>query len=389
MQDIKTHFVEFAGDQNGSRFIQQKLETTNSDEKQMAFDEILPNVLQLMQDVFGNYVIQKFFEHGDQTQKKILANRMKGQVVALSMQMYGCRVVQKVNPSSPGALTGTKCLQALEHVLVDQQISLAQELEKDVMRLVKDQNGNHVIQKAIERVPHSEISFIFDAFRGQICTLANHTYGCRVIQRILEKSDKPSELYSSVVQELHQSGSTLITDQFGNYVTQALLDHGLPEDRVKIIVIVRDNIMSFSRHKYASNVVERCLVQGTEEQKRQLMMKILEPSDSRESNLLQMIKDQYANYVLQKFMDLMKGQEHAMLIEAIGPELIKAKRAGCIGKQIAAIEKKMPHPARNGHYIHSESAGSEAASAGASVTASPPSATARNASEQPVIQLSS
>ena len=49
-----------------------------------------------MSDVFGNYVIQKFFEHGDQTQKKTLASKMKGQVYTLSTQMYACRVVQKV-----------------------------------------------------------------------------------------------------------------------------------------------------------------------------------------------------------------------------------------------------------------------------------------------------
>jgi NifU-like protein involved in Fe-S cluster formation len=50
-----------------------------------------------MTDVFGNYVIQKLFEHGDQNQKKILANKMKGRVLDLSLQMYGCRVVQKVS----------------------------------------------------------------------------------------------------------------------------------------------------------------------------------------------------------------------------------------------------------------------------------------------------
>ncbi len=49
-----------------------------------------------MKDVFGNYVIQKFFEHGNMVQKKILANAMKGKVVDLSTQMYACRVVQKV-----------------------------------------------------------------------------------------------------------------------------------------------------------------------------------------------------------------------------------------------------------------------------------------------------
>jgi pumilio RNA-binding family len=49
--------VEFSGDQHGSRFIQQKLETANSEEKQIVFDEIVPHsALQLIQDVFGNYV---------------------------------------------------------------------------------------------------------------------------------------------------------------------------------------------------------------------------------------------------------------------------------------------------------------------------------------------
>jgi mRNA-binding protein PUF3 len=61
------------------------------------FREIEPNAIQLMKDVFGNYVIQKFFEHGNQIQKKVLAGVMKGKVVDLSVQMYACRVVQKVS----------------------------------------------------------------------------------------------------------------------------------------------------------------------------------------------------------------------------------------------------------------------------------------------------
>jgi len=56
-KDIFGYIVEFSGDQHGSRFIQQKLETTTSEEKQIVFDEIVPdNALQLIQDVFGNYV---------------------------------------------------------------------------------------------------------------------------------------------------------------------------------------------------------------------------------------------------------------------------------------------------------------------------------------------
>jgi mRNA-binding protein PUF3 len=96
LTDIYDDVVEFAGDQHGSRFIQQKLETANSEVKDKIFKELEPNALQLMQDVFGNYVIQKFFEHGDQTQKKILGRKMKGHVLSLANQMYACRVVQKV-----------------------------------------------------------------------------------------------------------------------------------------------------------------------------------------------------------------------------------------------------------------------------------------------------
>jgi mRNA-binding protein PUF3 len=96
LTEIKGYLVEFAGDQHGSRFIQQKLESANSEVKDSVFRELEENALQLMQDVFGNYVIQKFFEHGDQIQKKILVGKMKGHVLELANQMYACRVVQKV-----------------------------------------------------------------------------------------------------------------------------------------------------------------------------------------------------------------------------------------------------------------------------------------------------
>jgi hypothetical protein len=49
----------FSADQYGSRFIQQKLETASTEEKDMVFAEIMPQALTLMTDVFGNYVVQK------------------------------------------------------------------------------------------------------------------------------------------------------------------------------------------------------------------------------------------------------------------------------------------------------------------------------------------
>jgi hypothetical protein len=64
IRDIKDHVVECAMDQYGSRFIQQKYDVTTPEEKELILSEILPEAYNLMNDVFGNYVVQKLFEYG-------------------------------------------------------------------------------------------------------------------------------------------------------------------------------------------------------------------------------------------------------------------------------------------------------------------------------------
>ncbi|RAR02400.1 ARM repeat-containing protein [Stemphylium lycopersici] len=322
LTDIKDHVVEFAGDQHGSRFIQQKLETANSEVKESVFRELEENALQLMQDVFGNYVIQKFFEHGDQTQKKILVGKMKGHVLELANQMYACRVVQK----------------ALEHALTEQQASMVKELEKDVLKTVKDQNGNHVIQKVIDRVPMQHIQKIVEAFRGNVGVLSVNSYGCRVIQRLLEKVQEPQRRF--ILTELHAEGPKLITDQYGNYVTQHVIEHGLPDDRAKIVSLIKAQFLLFSKHKFASNVVERCLICGDDAQRRELVSVVLSKNDRGETNVMNLLRDGYGNYVIQKLLDTLSRDDYEMFVQALKPELEKAKKV-IPGKQCVSVEKKM------------------------------------------------
>ncbi|KAI4671076.1 uncharacterized protein J4E88_009474 [Alternaria novae-zelandiae] len=322
LTDIKGHVVEFAGDQHGSRFIQQKLESANSEVKESVFRELEENALQLMQDVFGNYVIQKFFEHGDQVQKKILVAKMKGHVLALANQMYACRVVQK----------------ALEHALTEQQAEMVKELEKDVLKTVKDQNGNHVIQKVIDRVPMQYIQKVVEAFRGNVGVLSVNSYGCRVVQRLLEKVPEPQRRF--ILNELHAEGPKLITDQYGNYVTQHVIEHGLPEDRAKIVALIKAQFLLFSKHKFASNVVEQCLKCSDDAQRRELVSVILAKNERGESNVMNLLRDGYGNYVIQKMLDTLNRDDYEKFVQALKPELEKAKKV-IPGKQCVSVEKKM------------------------------------------------
>jgi len=95
------------------------------------------------------------------------------------------------------------------------------ELDGHVLKCVKDQNGNHVVQKCIECVEPRALQFVIGAFAGQVYSLSTHPYGCRVIQRILEHCTP--EQTQGILQELHAATDQLIQDQYGNYVIQHVL----------------------------------------------------------------------------------------------------------------------------------------------------------------------
>jgi pumilio RNA-binding family len=117
--------------------------------------------------------------------------------------MYGCRVVQK----------------ALEVISLEQKKLLVQELKEAVIDCIYDQNGNHVIQKCIEKMPSEQVDFILHTILDKpnhVKDLCLHTYGCRVIQRILEKchDSQTDPIIEAIILDIQ----ALTKDQFGNYV---------------------------------------------------------------------------------------------------------------------------------------------------------------------------
>ncbi|XP_037668420.1 pumilio homolog 2 isoform X3 [Choloepus didactylus] len=321
LRDLIGHIVEFSQDQHGSRFIQQKLERATPAERQMVFNEILQAAYQLMTDVFGNYVIQKFFEFGSLDQKLALATRIRGHVLPLALQMYGCRVIQK----------------ALESISSDQQSEMVKELDGHVLKCVKDQNGNHVVQKCIECVQPQSLQFIIDAFKGQVYVLSTHPYGCRVIQRILEHCTAEQTL--SILEELHQHTEQLVQDQYGNYVIQHVLEHGRPEDKSKIVSEIRGKVLALSQHKFASNVVEKCVTHASRAERALLIDEVCCQNDGPHSALYTMMKDQYANYVVQKMIDVAEPAQRKIIMHKIRPH-ITTLRKYTYGKHILAKLEK-------------------------------------------------
>mmetsp|Transcript_1950 Transcript_1950/g.2660 ORF Transcript_1950/g.2660 Transcript_1950/m.2660 type:complete len:1160 (+) Transcript_1950:323-3802(+) len=335
--DLRQNAVQFCRDQHGSRFIQQQFEVASKHERQLLFDEILPHAFSLMTDVFGNYVIQKLFDYGTTDQREELASLLIGNAVQLSLQMYGCRVVQK----------------ALEYVSISKLLILVAEFNGHVMKCVQDQNGNHVIQKCIEvasraaqqegilpngETLHSRIQFIIDAFAGQTERLSTHAYGCRVIQRILEHCVNPQKLV--ILREIESSFPRLVQDQYGNYVIQHILRYGRASDRAMLMEAVKANLLSYSQHKFASNVVEKCLQYGSYDERAQIIMRLFQYPNSRESLLQQMVCDPYANYVVQKIIDVADEDQRNRIVNELRANSAQLKRY-TFGKHIISRLEKL------------------------------------------------
>uniref|UniRef100_A0A672S0G7 Pumilio homolog 1 n=1 Tax=Sinocyclocheilus grahami TaxID=75366 RepID=A0A672S0G7_SINGR len=266
LREIAGHVMEFSQDQHGSRFIQLKLERASPAERQLVFNEILQAAYQLMVDVFGNYVIQKFFEGG-------------------------CRF--QLEPD----LFGTCFMQY------------------------------KLFQRRKITVP--KLALVF--------ALSTHPYGCRVIQRILEHCLPEQTL--PILEEIHQHTEQLVQDQYGNYVIQHVLEHGRAEDKSKIVSEIRGNVLGLSQHKFASNVVEKCVTHSLRAERAMLIDEVCSMADGPHSALYTMMKDQYANYVVQKMIDVAEPTQRKIVMHKIRPH-IATLRKYTYGKHILAKLEK-------------------------------------------------
>ena len=166
------------------------------------------------------------------------------------------------------------------------------------MKIIKGEHGNHVIQKVIEIVPRRFIGFIMDAFRGRVSELSTDQFACRVVQRALEHGTDADR--AMIMDEIHSCSQILITDTYGNYVAQHVIQNAREEDRAKMIRLVTKQIVMFSKHKFASNVVEKCIEFGSREQRQNIRKAFTTPGNDGRVPLPALMKDQYANYVIRK-----------------------------------------------------------------------------------------
>jgi len=93
----------------------------------------------------------------------------------------------------------------------------------NVIEMVYDPQGVHVIEKIIICFDEDKVSFIYDYALQNFMKLANNTNGLCIIKKITAHA-KNEETIRKIQQKLLENCNSLIQNPFGNYAIQAAVD---------------------------------------------------------------------------------------------------------------------------------------------------------------------
>ncbi|AGO11717.1 AaceriADL056Wp [[Ashbya] aceris (nom. inval.)] len=245
-------YLQLATDQYGCRFLQRKLENPaeSNQVRDLMYSQIKPYLLDLILDPFGNYLIQKLCEYLTLDQKTSMIQDIYTHVFEISINQYGTRSLQKI-------IDTTETEQHIDMIVsgFSQQFTSINQ----VVTLINDLNGNHVIQKCIFKFQPTKFDFIIDAIveKDNIIKISTHKHGCCVLQKLLSVCTLQQIFKISV--KIIQYLPGLINDQFGNYIIQFLFDIKELDFYLlgEIFSKLSHELCQLSCLKFSSNVVEK------------------------------------------------------------------------------------------------------------------------------------
>ncbi|KAI1167175.1 ARM repeat-containing protein [Nemania serpens] len=324
LEQVGGTIYELCKDQHGCRYLQKQLENRIPEQVHMIWVETNQHVVELMTDPFGNYLCQKLLEYCNDEERTVLIQNASKDMVRIALNQHGTRALQKM----------------IEFVTTPTHVQIIIEaLRFRVVELIQDLNGNHVIQKCLNKLGSADSEFIFSAVGTHCIEVGTHRHGCCVLQRCIDHASGSQKAW--LISKITEHALRLVQDPFGNYVVQYIIDLNDRAFTEPIAQRFLGKIVTLSRHKFSSNVVEKCLRCASEEAKDRMVKELLVPGE-----MDRLLKDSFGNYVVQTALEhssvLMKHQ----LVEAIRP-MLPTIRGTPYGRRLGA--KIQQHDSQNGN----------------------------------------
>merc|ERR1719330_437667 len=239
MNDCIGKVVYLAKSQSGSRFVQEKLKD------HLYFNEMKDHVGDLMMDNFGHYAIEALFSQCTDEQRLHLVQSLAPHIATVACHKQGSFSIQ--------AMMDTLRTQTQIQMLVEA-------LSNHVMQIILNCSGHYVILRFLSKFGYPYTRFVHRALVGHCYEFSTDHYGLRVMKAAVDAG--PHSQLTNVFNCIVKHTNTLVENQYGNYIVQHLLDVCPPSITNTIKEKMHGKFVRYSKQKFSSNVVEKCLRQS-------------------------------------------------------------------------------------------------------------------------------
>lgn len=306
-ESLQGSVYDTAKDQHGCRFLQRLLAEANGDGEipLIIMNEVVPHVAELMVDQYANFLIQKLFDIMPHNVRYNVARVAAPKLASIALTPHGTFSVQKM----------------VETIATREEMEILREaLSKNVVRLVKDVHGNHVIQKLLQRFSPSDKDFIYDAVGSDCASIAKNKQGCCVLQRCLEYASESQK--KALVNQILSCCLQIADDPFGNYVLQYVLEFNDITTKDTIALAFLPHLVQLCMNKFSSNVMEKVL-RGASQHVQEMYVETMCSPDI----VSQLIQDDFGNYVLQTALSICSFAQAEALVSVVRPFMSTIRNA--------------------------------------------------------------
>ena len=311
--------------QNGSKSIQKKIEEKSKEFTTKFYEQIRNNLFEIINDQYGNYVMQKFVEHCD---KKIISLLLKNLYYTSNFENNSKNLLYEISINPYGTRALQKMLDNLSPAISEEDTNIILKFcQNNVYSMIKDINGNHVIQSIIENIKNKDyLTPIYKEVCDNIVNILKTKSGsCCVFPKILnnindEDSDK---IINCVIDNIDK----LINDENANFAIQKIIKLNKNIYNNKIYNYIQDKVVKLSTQKFSSNVIETFII-NIPCYKDKLISKLIESN-----SIITLLSDKFGNYIIQKSLANANNEDFNTIIKFIKNNA-KILKQNSIGKKI-------------------------------------------------------
>ncbi|KAF3619100.1 hypothetical protein FXO38_06423 [Capsicum annuum] len=279
--------VKLAKNPKSSRILEKLLELNNYHYKQRILNDVLDSFFEVMIDDSGHSFFLKLVEFcNDAQMEQILCTfHLRVDLFAQTAFMrHGSKAIQMLIKSLKKKPLAKYCSEIVSVKLVE---------------LMTHRTGRYVVEQCFHVLNEKQNEVLFRRVISCFKELATSESGCASLNVCINCITNP--LKKELLEKIASQSGYFAHDPWGNYVVQHVLELGDEEISRKIFSQLEKQYLSLAFKRGGSHVVERCIQSG-----KSGMISVVDVLLSDAKTLVQLAKDPFGNYVIQKALQSTK-----------------------------------------------------------------------------------